>query len=978
MVPMSPDAPTNAEAAVLADLEWVRRLARQLLGDANLADDVAQDAWLTARSQPPATRDERGGLRGWLATVVRNRVRRLLRTDRRRTARELAVATHAGSEDPADVVARAALHQEVTAAVQTLDEPYRSAVLWRYLDELPATEIARRQGIGHDAARQRISRGLAQLRERLDRVHVGGFSAWCAAWHSQLAPAATSSSLLFPALVVLLMNKWLLAVVAVALAVFLAWPRSPVVSPAAAGGRDAGPVVAARGDAGAEPPAAREAVATATADALSLDVVDDAGRACVGVHVLALRGGALRAKAQTDAAGRATFAASTDHDEWLLAQAGVMPVRLPRRSDSMSLRAVFGAGALVHGEVRGPGVDGLSMQLEHDVAAASCAGLDDAARALLAELGVTATSLSLVVDREHRFQARGLPADWSGALFAPPGWSLHEPSRLAGVDGGTSLLLRAPLGGLVLELKSPRLVRGRVMANGAPAAGFVVEASGSDEAVDAPLASSRCDAAGRFEVGVLHLHAERAFAGMLVVATDAGQALLRVPVQANAGTEPIDVGELVLGAPLTVTVVGGDGQPLADAQVGVDAGALAWLTATTSTDGVARFAALPTTAKGLVVSAAGHARVRRELPRDGACTVQLQPANELEVRVVDANGAPVTGGSLRVRADRLPYRAAAGAGDAASKPFRNDLPLDRDGRHCLVDLEPGVLLQLAVVDSLGKVVAEREVATPPLLRRDAVVLVAPAQTFALVGVVRDENGKPVARARIYFEADGVALRGRTEADGRFRVGPLPDAAREAHVECQHPAFVAWVRHRMELGPDRPPLEITLERCRRVQVRVLQASGAPLADGMPLAEMAGALGGLGVLVAPGEFEFERMPCRAGRVYIALGGREFEAPIDANGTFVELRVPDLGSWSVQLAEGRPTMRGERLCVAIAPAGGGEFDRSYFPTGQSRVAAAVPPGSYRLQLERRRPGRREPEVLAERTIEVVAGADVALVLP
>ena len=83
-------------------------------------------------------------------------------------------------------------------------------------------------------------------------------------------------------------------------------------------------------------------------------------------------------------------------------------------------------------------------------------------------------------------------------------------------------------------------------------------------------------------------------------------------------------------------------------------------------------------------------------------------------------------------------------------------------------------------------------------------------------------------------------------------------------------------------------------------------------------------------------------------------------------------------MQLAEGRTPARGERLCVAIAPVGGAEFDRTYFPAGQNQLAAAVPPGSYRLLLERRRQGRREPEVLAERTIEVVAGADVALVLP
>src|SRR5690606_21027511 len=111
-----------------------------------------------------------GGLRRWLATVVRHRVRRVLRGDRRRVAREqavLAAREAVEADDPADVVARVALHTEVAQAVAALDEPFRSALSWHYLDELPATEVARRQGIRHDAARKRISRGLQLLRERL-------------------------------------------------------------------------------------------------------------------------------------------------------------------------------------------------------------------------------------------------------------------------------------------------------------------------------------------------------------------------------------------------------------------------------------------------------------------------------------------------------------------------------------------------------------------------------------------------------------------------------------------------------------------------------------------------------------------------------------------------------------------------------------------------------------------------------------------
>src|SRR5690606_35620319 len=150
-------------------LAWVRQLARRLLADPSLADDVAQEAWLAARSNAP-TRAK--GLRPWLSTVVKNHIRRLARTDTRRAARETASAQlcdgahrsgHA-AEDPATIVERAALHRELTSAVMDLDEPYRTAVLLRHLDELSAPEVATRQGISHDAARKRISRGLQMLR----------------------------------------------------------------------------------------------------------------------------------------------------------------------------------------------------------------------------------------------------------------------------------------------------------------------------------------------------------------------------------------------------------------------------------------------------------------------------------------------------------------------------------------------------------------------------------------------------------------------------------------------------------------------------------------------------------------------------------------------------------------------------------------------------------------------------------------------
>ena len=70
----SPDRVIREED-LLAQMGWVRDLARALVRDPALAEDVAQEAWLTATLRPPRSYEGEGGLRAWLATVVRNLVR---------------------------------------------------------------------------------------------------------------------------------------------------------------------------------------------------------------------------------------------------------------------------------------------------------------------------------------------------------------------------------------------------------------------------------------------------------------------------------------------------------------------------------------------------------------------------------------------------------------------------------------------------------------------------------------------------------------------------------------------------------------------------------------------------------------------------------------------------------------------------------------------------------------------------------------
>ncbi len=149
-------------------VQWIRSLARHLVADAVQADDLAQDTCVVALSHAPR---EPGRLRGWLASVMRNLARQHGRTDGRRRAREEFAARPEASETTESAVERIAVQRELVEAVLDLGEPYREAILLRFFEELPPREIARRLDAPVATVHSRIARGLAELRQRLDRAH---------------------------------------------------------------------------------------------------------------------------------------------------------------------------------------------------------------------------------------------------------------------------------------------------------------------------------------------------------------------------------------------------------------------------------------------------------------------------------------------------------------------------------------------------------------------------------------------------------------------------------------------------------------------------------------------------------------------------------------------------------------------------------------------------------------------------------------
>ena len=176
---MQSQPPSNPRVnELLAEVGWVRGLARRLAGDAHTAEDWFQDAMLVAlqserESQPP--------LRQWLAAVLRNIGRASRRKERNREARERDTAARLEVRSTAELVERASVQRRLVGLLLELQEPDRSLLLLRYFDELSVAEIAAHLGLPRSTVSSRLARALERMRERLQRHSAQEPGSWLAA-----------------------------------------------------------------------------------------------------------------------------------------------------------------------------------------------------------------------------------------------------------------------------------------------------------------------------------------------------------------------------------------------------------------------------------------------------------------------------------------------------------------------------------------------------------------------------------------------------------------------------------------------------------------------------------------------------------------------------------------------------------------------------------------------------------------------------
>jgi len=137
------------------------RIAFLVSGDLDVAADAEQAAWAIAWRRLGTLRDA-ARLKPWLMSVAANEARQIMRSQRRRTVRELAVDGPASSSDPD----RSALI-DLANALDDLDYGDRTLIGLRFIAELDSEAIGRELGLSASGVRVRLHRLLGRLRKEL-------------------------------------------------------------------------------------------------------------------------------------------------------------------------------------------------------------------------------------------------------------------------------------------------------------------------------------------------------------------------------------------------------------------------------------------------------------------------------------------------------------------------------------------------------------------------------------------------------------------------------------------------------------------------------------------------------------------------------------------------------------------------------------------------------------------------------------------
>ncbi|HEU4420598.1 MAG TPA: sigma-70 family RNA polymerase sigma factor, partial [Planctomycetota bacterium] len=674
--------------------------------------------------QPPRLATAPGGLRAWLATVVRNSVRMHRRSARRRVAREALAAVARENAAPSGAE-RLAGQQRLLAAVESLPAADRDVLLLRYFDELPPRAIAQRLGTTSAAVRSRLSRALATLRSRL--APGGDPRALAVALLPVLGPdgAATAHNTLLFLLLTGMAAKLtvFLGALALGLAAWFLWPTAAVLppssptaiadapAPAPAAAVAATPATTTPAPTGAaaerlaaagvraEAPPAPAAAALPSRFTVVGRCVDEQGRALPGARLVATN---IRERPTALAAGDGRVVLELDwplvvtaaNPRWLMLEANAdRRILLPRQERMPDARPeTFALGDLVLGP--GGALAGLVVEADGKPAAKAHVYLVRGALPASAETeeqrrvtgagfaGLEVGPRTATTDEAGRYRFEGVPATFVSVVAVRPGRLRAYTPPVEVVAGGA---VEAPLLALA-TVPAVNAITGVVRdADGTTLAMAEVSVFGNRKPRNVnPETRTITNAAGTFEVAVA---SGSSYSLAVKRAEDEQRELVRHDVAAGSrGVELV----FAPARPLEVLVTGPDGAVLTAPVIeGIDEQnhgiALRWR----ETQDGARRTTAPEHPFALMVRAPGFQQKRTERfdpaqlpPR---ITVTLARAAAVEGRVL-ANGAAVAGAKVhahRIDPERSALRFAGGLRTRLPGETTAVVTTDADGRFAL-------------------------------------------------------------------------------------------------------------------------------------------------------------------------------------------------------------------------------------------------------------------------------------------------------
>lgn len=979
------NAPEELPVDFASQAAALRRIARGILLEPSLADDAVQETWLAAlraRRDDANTSRAHAGSPGWLTEAVRRIANGMRRGAARRARRERDGARNEALEPAADTAARVELLRTLLDALQALEEPYRTAVQLRPVDDLAPREIAARLDVPVETARTRVKRGIGELRRVLDARHTSRRDEFLAA----LGPLAGlgggawtigGSSTLGGVLVATKVKLALAAVIVACGAVGLWWLGSRAGSSRGelTTSRDEGSALAADADRArtpeSTPPVGRElSRAPSTSFERTASVRDAAWRvrarvldrdekpiANVAVHASVTSGydglgerlhdstlrsgadGALEIElAQPTTAVRVAFeSASADH---LAASASALVLR----GESPAKELVLMLSPL-DARVRGTVVD----ESGAPIGFARVAGRAGA----------------VTTDGGGRFELRATSQAKSEALYAvAPGFG--EATVVVHTLG------RTRIDDVVVTLEPGLALRGRVVdEDHRPIAGAEVD----------PLGGRR-ESARTADDGSFTLDGFAPTTDWCTVRIRAaGFAFTRVTYR--DGRPPEEEVEIVLerGVDVIGRCVDESGAPVAGAAIatGETPHEFGAVVATSGDDGSFVLAHVPRATTHVNASRAGFAPVVTEVAlaeRRASATdllLTLERGRSVRGMVVDETGAPIARASVYARSNGE-YLNGVAASSGSDGGFELTGVPSRVGARGL-ELEVarrGFQRRTVTLDASG----------------DAPVRVVLAASGGLAGRVIDrDTGQPVSSFRIRFLAPTLAA-GETRISGYSSTWGNP--GREFHdvdgrwstegddlgvqlvtaLEITAPGYApSIVAHAVtSVDPEREPIEVRLGAGARVTGRVVDAEDRPIAGArvrrihetdLASGERARALAEERATVtdATGAFTLEEVPLAPMYLHVESGAHapRTDGPFDPASEGRERRIvlSPAASLHVVLRDVRgEALAGERLDVDVEEGGSlgqrrwslvtderGEAALGGLALGTYRIAHALP---------------------------------------